>query len=147
MPSYFDTSALVKRYDPTESGAAQVQNILSTPQVILTSEITTPEVIATFTKKQREKVFNASDMQAAITAYDLHAATEYDLVQLNPAIHLETRQLLLAHKLRANDAIHIATALVIAQSVPIALTQLAFYTSDTEQAAAARAVGLAVTFI
>lgn len=56
-------------------------------------------------------------------------------------------QAVLAHKLRAYDAVHVATALTIVSAAQIPPLQLEFWTSDQDQAAAATAEGLAVTLV
>jgi predicted nucleic acid-binding protein len=47
MSSYFDTSALVKRYDLNEARAARVMVFLSRSPTVFTSTLTAVEVVST----------------------------------------------------------------------------------------------------
>lgn len=147
MAFYFDTSALIKRYDPNEAGSATVIALLSTPQTVFTSSLTSVEVVSTFRTKERNKVFTAAEVKLAVAAFEAHAAAEYKLVAPQPGSYSGAKRLLLTHKLRAYDAMHLATALTIVQAAKIKPGQLEFWTSDRDQAAAAKAEGFAVTVV
>jgi len=147
MNLYFDTSALIKRYDPNEAGAAQVITLLSSPPIVLTSTLTAVEVVSAFRIKERNQVLTAAEVRLALAAFEAHAAVEYGLVAPQPYTYLEAKRLLQTYKLRAYDAMHLATALTIVQAAGIKPGQLQFWTSDRDQAAAAKAEGLAVTVI
>jgi len=66
MPAYFDTSALVKRYDPNEVGATLVAAFFATPQAIFTSALTPVEVMSAFRQKQRGGAFAAAQFSLAV---------------------------------------------------------------------------------
>lgn len=144
MSSYFDTSKLVKRYDPNEAGAARVMVFLSRPPTVFTSTLTAIEVVSTFRTKERHLVFTPAEVGLALAAFEAHAAAQYHQVAPQPSTYLEARRLILTYKLRAYDAMHLATALTIVQAASIAPEQLEFWTSDQDQAAAAAAEGLTV---
>jgi uncharacterized protein len=141
---YFDTSALVKRYDTRETGASQVIALFATTPNIFTSSLTPLEVISALRIKERSSAFTANDVYHMTTTLDLHTNAQYDLIPPQPNTYLQARQLLLTYKLRAYDAIHIATALTIVQAANVQAQQLEFWTSDNDQALAARAMGLTV---
>ncbi len=149
MLRYFDTSALVKRYDPREVGAITVLNmfldIKSLP--IFTSSLTSLEIASAFRTKQRQAVMTQADVKAGIAVFDAHCSNDYILVQPKSSTYLEARHMILIHKLRAYDALHIATAISIVQIANLALSDLEFVTSDQDQAAAATAEGLSVNFV
>lgn len=147
MVLYFDTSALIKRYDPNETGSSTVITLLSTPQTVFTSSLTAVEVVSTFRIKERNGVFTSAEVKLAVAAFEAHAAAEYKLVAPQPGSYLEAKRLLLAHKLRAYDAMHIATALTIVQAAGIKPGQLEFWTGDKDQAAAAKAEEFAVRVV
>lgn len=147
MSFYFDTSALIKRYDPNETGSAKVIRLLSKPQTLYTSSLTTVEVVSTFRIKERNKVFTAAEVKLAVAAFEAHVAVEYRLVAPQPFSYLEAKRLLLSHKLRAYDAMHLATALTIVRAAGITPGQLEFWTSDRDQAAAAKAEGFTVEVV
>jgi uncharacterized protein len=149
MLRYFDTSALVKRYDPREVGAITVLTIFSDPKSlpIFTSSITSLELASAFRTKQRQAIMTQANMNAGIAVFDAHCSNDYVLVQPKSNTYLEARRLILTHKLRAYDALHIATAISIVQIANLALTDLNFVTSDQDQATAAIAEGLSVNFV
>jgi uncharacterized protein len=144
---YFDTSALVKRYDTREAGASQVIAFFATNPTIFTSSFTPLEVISAFRIKERSTAFTPSDVYHMTTVLDLHTNSDYDLVPPQPNTYQLARQLILTHKLRAYDALHIATALTITQAANIPASAVDFWTSDNDQAIAARAVGLTVILV
>jgi uncharacterized protein len=149
MLRYFDTSALVKRYDPREIGAITVMNMfLDTKSLpIFTSTITLLEIASAFRTKQRQAVMTQGDVNAGMATFDAHCSNDHILVQPKSSTYLEARRLILTHKLRAYDSLHIATAISVVQIANIALIDLEFVTSDQDQAAAAIAEGLSVNFV
>lgn len=56
-PSYLDTSALVKRYDPEEPGAEEVRALFTRVRAVLTSSLAMVEAISAFRIKERQGVF------------------------------------------------------------------------------------------
>lgn len=147
MSSYFDTSALVKRYDPNEAGAARIIAFLSRSPTVFTSTLTAVEVVSTFRIKERNQVFTAAEVGLALAAFEAHAAAQYHQVAPQPSTYLEAKRLILTYQLRAYDAMHLATALTIVQAASIAPEQLEFWTSDQDQGAAAAAEGLTVMLV
>ncbi|WP_018467044.1 type II toxin-antitoxin system VapC family toxin [Calidithermus timidus] len=147
MACYVDTSALVKRYDPNEKGAAKVIALLSSPATVLTSTLTPIEVVSAFRIKERNGVFTAGEVQLALMAFEGHVSLEYKLVAPQPGTYLEAKRLLLSYALRAYDAMHLATALTIVQAAGIQPGQLEFWTADQAQAAAAAAEGFGVVLV
>jgi len=147
MPVYFDTSALVKRYDPNEAGAARVAAFFATAQIVFTSALTPVEVISAFRQKQRSGAFTAAQFNLAVQDFQAHSPLEYALVQPQPSTFTTAQRLVLAYKLRAYDAVHVATALTIVSAAQIPPQQLEFWTSDQDQVSAAAAEGLAVTLV
>jgi uncharacterized protein len=147
MVTYFDTSALVKRYDIREAGAPRIQAFFSTPQIVYTSALTLVEMMSAFRTKQRTGEFTTSDMNIAIRDYNVHSPLDYKLIHpQNTTLHLAER-LVLTYKIRAYDAVHVATALTIVNVAKIMPAQLEFYTSDKDQAAVAQVEGITVTLV
>ncbi len=147
MAIYFDSSGLVKRYDPNESGSAAVVTLLNSSQRIFTSALTQIEVISAFRLKERGKAFSAADVLQAVAVFEAHLKTQYDLIASNTDTYTDAKRSLLTYKLRAYDAMQIATALTIARVAKIPIAQIEFYTSDSDQAVAAKAEGLTVVLI
>jgi uncharacterized protein len=147
MATYFDTSALVKRYDAREPGAASVQAFFASPQTVYTSALTPIEVMSAFRTKQRTGAFSGKDLKAAITDYRAHSPLDYMLIQAQGNTLNEAERLVLTYKIRAYDAVHVATALTIIQVANINPAQLEFFTGDQDQAVVAQAEGLTVRLI
>lgn len=144
---YFDTSALVKRYDPAEAGAARVMARLNAAPVVLSSPLTAVEVVSAFRIKERQGVFSADEVELALAAFEAQAALQYRWVAPQPSTYQEARRLILAYPLRAYDAMHLATALSVVKAAGLRPGQLEFWTGDQAQAAAAGAEGLATVLI
>jgi uncharacterized protein len=147
MPIYFDTSALVKRYDARESGAASVQAFFAIPQTVFTSVLTPIEIMSAFRTKQRTGAFSGNDLNAAITDFRSHSPLDYTLIQAQTLTLNEAERLVLTYKIRAYDAVHVATALTIVQVANIDSARLEFYTGDQDQAVVAQAEGLTLRLI
>lgn len=147
MITYFDSSALVKRYAPNELNAAQVINFFQTQHIVYTSDLTPVEVLGAFCKKQRESEFSKTIMNAAIQDFRAHSPTDYKLVQTTSNTIAEAERLVLNYNLRAYDAMQVATALMITRAVNIPPIQLEFYTGDKAQAVVAQAEGFTVVSV
>lgn len=142
---YADTSALVRAYFEDERDHAQLrERLLEGAEPVVTSELARVEL--------------ASAIRAAAIAGRLRrsagllARVDADCAEGGPIALLRLRadtvlplayDLVLEHRLRTLDAIHLAVAL---QECPIlaADDQVLFVTRDEEQAVAAAALGFAV---
>lgn len=144
MITYFDSSALVKRYDPNEINAAQILTFFQTQKIVYTSDFTSVEVLSAFRTKERTGEFSKAILNAAISDFKAHSPTDYKLVQTTSNTIMEAERLVLNYKLRAYDAMQVATALTIARAVNIPPIQLEFYTADKDQAVAALTEGFTV---
>jgi uncharacterized protein len=144
---YIDSSALVKRYAPLEINASQITALFTTPLGIYTSNLTPIEMISAFRNKERSKDFSKAMVSAAINDFEAHSPKDYKLVQAVPSTYIEAKRMLLTYKLRAYDAMHVATALTIVRAANIPPVQLEFYTGDKEQAVAAQAEGFTVILV
>jgi len=143
---YFDSSALVKRY-LRETGSVWVAG-LTDPAAghrILVADVTLVEVAAAIAARHRAP--HGISLQArdrAVMLVRRHFTTDYetnvaDRLTLETAIDLTQR-----HRLRAYDAIQLATALatndvLLAAGLPSPI----FIAADTDLVTAARAEGLA----
>lgn len=143
--SYFDSSALVKRY-VVESGTSWVQTRCSDPaQIVAVAEIGLVEIAAAFAGKLRGG-FITSDEYGNIR-FDLErdAQEEYVLVGIQRTAIDDAIELTSRHRLRGYDAVHLACALRLNQALSTyALPSLVLISSDTDLLAAAEAEGLGV---
>lgn len=113
--AYFDTSALVKRY-VTESGSRWINSLLVFPctLTVFTSQLTLVETTCAFSRRMREGSLSSQDYEELLKAFRYDIEYRYIVADVMP-ITVETAcELSETHPLlRAYDAIHLATALLI----------------------------------
>jgi predicted nucleic acid-binding protein len=125
MPAlYVDTSALVKRY---------------------VGEVGTIWVRRTLARPVRQGIYTALLAQRLARRVQRHFARRYRLVAITPARVTQANALVQAHPLRAYDALHLACAIAVRDTLqqyglPVPL----FVTADAALLAAARAEGFPV---
>jgi hypothetical protein len=141
---YFDSSALVKRYQD-ETGTAWVQQWCGDPaQVVAVAEIGLVEMAAAFAGKQRGGFITSAAYLAARTDLIADARDEYVLMSVDRSIVDDAIDLTVQHRLRGYDAVHLACALRLNQAlIAHALPPLIFVSADNNLLAAATAAGLA----
>ena len=148
MTDYFlDASAVVKRY-ADEAGSAWVRQITD-PQAqntILLAEITLVEVTAALAAKQRApKGFTLEQRNRVLSRFFQDCDEHFTLVSIDRSVIDRAVDLAQRHRLRAYDAVQLATALeanAITQAQ--ALPALTFVAADTDLVTAAAAEHLSV---
>lgn len=102
---YFDSSALVKRYC-YETGSLWVQHLADTEQgnVIFTAHITGIEAVAAIARKARMSEIFEPDATTAIRAFRHDFQTQYQIIQMTPAIVNRAMELAEKRGLRGYDA-------------------------------------------
>lgn len=148
MTDYFlDASAVVKRY-AEEAGSAWVRQITD-PQAqntILLAEITLVEVTAALAAKQRApKGFTLEQRNRVLSRFFQDCDEHFTLVSIDRSVIDRAVDLAQRHRLRAYDAVQLATALeanAITQAQ--ALPALTFVAADTDLLTAAAAEHLSV---
>ena len=132
MPAYLDASAVVKLV-VRESGSDALGAVLGGSPSIVSSELVRAELprairrLSGEDETTRERLIDAA----------IERLAHLDLISVSPE-RLDAAGALVDPALRTLDAIHIASALVIAGELD------AFITYDTRQAAAATRLGLPV---
>ena len=142
MWTYFDTSALVKRYID-EPGRREVLRLLRRNECV-TSAVLPIELRSGL----RRRVADGSIDAARLPAILKHVAVDrpyWTLVDVGSAILAGAEALVAAHPIRTLDAIHVASAQVFAAR--LSMPGLTFVTADKRQAETAAAVGLVVKHI
>ena len=139
MIVYFDTSALVKRY-LVETDSPAIETLWNNASRAVASEILYDEMAATFARKKREM---PDDLEAIERAHALFRAEWLSMrrMAVNDDIHRTVEDLLLRHRLRGADAIHLASAVLIRDLLQDSVT---FACADVALVNAARAEGLTV---
>jgi len=134
MLVFFDSSAFVKRYI-RESGTDQVLDWCDKATEIGLASIILPEIISAFCRLRRESII--SDIQyrqlKSLLLADIEDAALCDLA---PTVLAQTISALENNTLRAMDAIHIASAVIMKADV--------FISADKRQCEAAVQAGLRV---
>jgi len=140
--TYFDTSALVKRY-VDESGRREVLQLLRQNECV-TSAVLPVELRSGL----RRRVAEGSIAAARLPAILKHVAADrpyWTLVEVGTDVLAGAETLVAAHPIRTLDAIHVASAQLFAAGV--SMPGLTFVSADKRQTEAAVAVGLVVRHI
>ncbi len=137
MILYLDTSACIKKYF-RDNDSHEVIDAWKAAALIGTSEITYAETIATLFRRKRED--GVSDRILSLTIKNFHADWE-SFLHISVAREINERTLALerVHPLTGFGAIHLASALIVAERVP---DQLVFACYDKRLSHAAQEEGL-----
>lgn len=137
MRVFFDSSAFAKRYIE-EDGSEQVLQWCDKATELALSVIAVPELISASCRLRRERRLTARQYER-IKANLLADITDAVICDTSPGAIRHAVRALETQALRGMDAIHIGAALECQAE--------AFITSDARQSKAARALGLAVSFV
>lgn len=136
---YFDTSALVKQYFLQEPGSKTVRELLKSGERVFTAVLTYTETHAALARRRREGTLSPQVTRRLALRFDRDWET-YDVLLLNQDVLSLARQVLYRHPLRSADAIHLASALLLARKT--AATGWEFVCADQRLGAAASIEGL-----
>lgn len=112
MILYLDTSALVKLY-VEEPGCEEVENAVQESRVVAVSEIGYVEAHSALARKEREGSFSIDDHDAAVEQLQQDYRAVYLPRPVTGDLVARAGELARNHALRAYDAVHLATALVL----------------------------------
>ncbi len=141
MPAYFlDASALVKRY-LRETGSDWLRQLLATenPRIFISS-LSGPEVLAAITRKGRTGEIAPSEQERAIETFRNEFTSSYAVIAPGPAVIRRAMELIVAHPLRAYDAVQLASVLAL-PPVPSRI-RLTFVAADERLLTVANQIGL-----
>ena len=113
---YYDTSALVKQY-LQEAGSKLVLELLKSGEKVYTASLTYAETHAAFSRRTREGRLTRETTKRVALRFDKDWES-YDIVVLSENVFRLARQMLYRHPLRSADAIHLASALLLARTSP-----------------------------
>jgi len=130
--AYFDTSVLVKNYIQ-EPGSARVRELLGTSEFV-SSAIAPIELQSAIRRRHRQGEMTSRHYTAILSRVKQDRAF-WQLVEPVPQVLTKAEELVAAYNIRTLDAIHLASAIVIQESIG---TPLPFVTADERQLAAAR---------
>lgn len=139
MAIYCDTSALAKRY-LNEVGSAHVNELLEEGQYIVTSAMTQLELISAVEIARRIRRISSPDYRTAFgnMEKDVRKGT-LSLIDISPEMLKRAAPLIRIHRLRAPDAVQLATAIEMQRHLSLDIT---FLCADHALLVAARAEGL-----
>jgi len=108
---YLDTSALVKLY-VEEEGAPVVRNAVAQAELVATAGIAYVEARAAFVRRRHEGGLSTAEYRRIIRDVDSDWA-RYLVVEVTDSLIRDAARLAEAHRLRAYDAIHLASAAAV----------------------------------
>jgi predicted nucleic acid-binding protein len=141
--AYFDTSALVKRY-VVEAGRREVLQLLRRHEC-LTSAILPVELRSALRRRVDDGSLNLARVAEIVRRVGADRAY-WTLVEVSPDVLAAAETLVAGRPLRTLDAIHVASAQLVASRLPAGTAAL-FVSADQRQTAAAAAAGLTVRFV
>jgi predicted nucleic acid-binding protein len=135
---YIDASALVKRY-VDEAGSPTVRAVVAR-EVIATSRLSEIEIGSGLVRRFREAGISARNLERTLSSLreDIRSIA---VVELDEEVTGEAVALLIRHRLRASDAVQLASCLHLRR---LASTEVRLLAYDNRLNDAARAEGLAV---
>lgn len=134
--AYFDTSALLKNYI-REAGSARVRGLLASYE-FLSSAITPIELHSAVQRRRRQGEITEPSYNSIVSRVGSDRLY-WELVEPAPQVLTRAEELVLTEKIRTLDAIHIASALIVQQSIS---TPFPFVSADERQLTAAQSCGL-----
>jgi predicted nucleic acid-binding protein len=111
---YFDSSALVKLL-VEEGGTEEAAGLWDACDVAMSSRLAYPEVCAALAAANRNHTLTEPDLRRAQRSWKGYWATAYP-VELNQDVQEHAGTLASRHALRGADAVHLASALAVADS-------------------------------
>jgi predicted nucleic acid-binding protein len=143
---FLDSSALVKRY-AQETGSAWVEALTAPPpgNTLYLARITTVEIVAAVTRRQRGETLTAADTARALADFHYDLAHQYRLIEITASLITHAMQLAGTYALRGYDAVQLAAALTVHTAREArGMSRLRLVSADRELNAAAIAEALMV---
>ena len=132
------TSALVKRY-LNEAGSAYIRRLFQTPSIIFYQTFLTPlELTSALYRRYRDGKIPTEELSFLLKSYAIHSHEEYLLIPHSDSLIDTAATLIARHPLRALDAIQLASAFQLRDSLPPDAPSLNFLSADGRLVAAAR---------
>jgi predicted nucleic acid-binding protein len=120
---YYDASALAKRYI-TERYSDKVDRMLS-DGIAVTCRISEAEIASALARRQREGDIKVAERDRLMKLLEQDVASLY-VIEISREICALACSLLMRHKLRAADALHLASALFLARRSEVQMQFVAF---------------------
>jgi hypothetical protein len=141
---YVDSSALLKKY-VDETGSAWTRQVLAAPAVVITAQLALVEIASALNRRVREGTVTAHDYARLAGDFRDECRDRFQIITLDQVLVNLSWAVLERHALRAYDAIHLVSALVMdRQWMEARLAAPIFLAADDRLLRAAQAEGLAV---
>lgn len=137
MNTYFDTSALAKKY-VREPGSDEIIKLWRASAAVFTSAVTYAEMMASLHRKRREVVVPVKTFERLLVSFR-EDWQSFHCVEVSGSLHPPIDRLLATHPLRGFDAIHLASAFLVYRKIP---TDFVFACFDQQLLHAAHREGL-----
>lgn len=137
--AYFDTSVLLKRY-VREAGSDRAQELLRR-YLVVTSTIAPVEMMSALTRRRRDGDLDDADFRAIIGQL-ARDRQRWHLVEVTAEVLDRAEAVFERARVRALDAIHLASAMAVNTALNDPARRLPFITDDDRQQAGAQALGL-----
>lgn len=113
MIYYADTSALLKKY-VDELGSDRVQSLLEECDTLWTSALTELELVSAVERAKRERRLDSPNYRYAVAAIEKDLDQEvYSVIAMSAEIFKLAKRLIRQRRLRVQDAIQLASVLVV----------------------------------
>ena len=131
MIRYFDVSALAKRY-VMEPRSTEVARMLS-DGIAVTCRLSESEIASALARRQREGSLSLAVRDRLLEVMQKDMASLY-VVEVTAEVSTLACRLLMRHKLRAADALHLASALTLAGRSGLEVQFVSFDQTQNEAA-------------
>ncbi len=139
MKLYLDTSALVKLY-VEEEGSSAVRQGVDQADLVVTSMLAYVEARAAFARRRHEGKFSLAEYRRMLLGFEADWE-HYVILDVTDSLVRKAAHLAEAHRLRAYDAIHLASANIFRERLAEAVS---FASWDTSLEAAAGREGFEI---
>jgi uncharacterized protein len=110
---YCDSSVLVKRH-MNESGSQWFRQLVDQQNIsVFTTQISVVEVCSALNRRLRENVINLNDYHSLVAQSTFLFGSKYEVIAISEQLIELACSALERHVLRAFDAIHLATAMMV----------------------------------
>ena len=131
MIRYFDASALVKRY-VEEDHSREVARLLSASTAV-TCRLSESEIASALARRHREGSLPLAARNRLLAAMR-HDVDSLYVVEISPEVSAAAVRILMRHRLRAGDALQLASALTLAGRSDLEIQFVSFDQSLNEAA-------------
>lgn len=135
---FWDTSALIRCYEPTDPGHARAKNLLLRETGHKACSLLRIEAVSGIVRRFSKNKAVRAKLLGLLEEHLRH----FDLIPMDERLVELGTKLVQKHRLRAGDALHLAAAVRLARE--LGRRRLQFASADDEQADAAEAEGIRI---